>query len=424
MSLAILIVSFVILLFLGAPVAAAMILSGALSLLSGGLPLNIVAERLLSGVNSYTLLAVPFFVFAAVIMNRGGLTDRLLGAAASFVGHFRGGVAQVDVLASIFFAGMSGSATADAASQGRILIPHMHKQGYDIGFAAGVNSASATIGAIIPPSITMIIYGSVTSISVGALFLAGILPGLIIGFGMMVVVAIIAARRNYPRAEKLTLRQRVRPVVAALPALLAPIFILGVIFTGVATPTEAGVIACVYALLLGFFVYRELRLSDIPFLLQDTVEATAVPVTIIASASVFGFALTASGFGFMVEQWMTGITDDPLVFLALVVAIFFIVGMVIEGTAALLIFVPIFWPMIGSYGLDELQFAIIIVITILVGTITPPVGIQLFIAADIARISVFKVEIWPFVFLMLGVIVLLMFFPQIATAVPALVMGV
>ena len=422
MSVVVLLVSFFLFLFIGAPVTAAMILSGALSLFFGGMPLNIVAERLLSGVNSYTLLAVRFFIFAAVVMNRGGLTDRLLGAAASFVGHFRGGVAQVDVLASIFFAGMSGSATADAASQGRILIPHMKRKGYDAGFAAGVNSASATIGAIIPPSITMIIYGSVTGISVGALFLAGILPGLLIGFGMMTVVGVISARRNYPRSERQSTRERVKAVVGALPALLAPVIILGAIFSGIATPTEAGVIACVYALVLGFLVYRELKPSDLPSLLQETVEATAVPVSIIAAGSVFGFALTASGFGFMVEQWMTGLTDDPFIFLILVVAVFFVVGLVIEGTAALLIFVPIFWPMIGDYGINELQFAMVVVITILVGTLTPPVGIQLFVAADIAKISVFKVEIWPFIFIMLGVTILMMLFPQIVTIVPSLLM--
>lgn len=422
MSLAILLLSFFLFLTIGTPVTAAMLVSGALSLFFAGMPLNIVAERLLSGVNSYTLLAVPFFIFAAVLMNRGGLTDRLLGAAAAFVGHFRGGIAQVDVLASIFFAGMSGSATADAASQGRILIPHMQRKGYDIGFAAGVNSASATIGAIIPPSITMIIYGSVTSISVGALFLAGILPGLIIGFGMMLIVAIIARRRNYPRDEKLTVPERLRAIRGALPALFAPVIILGAIFTGIATPTEAGVIACVYAIVLGFVVYRELKLTDIPSLLRETVEATAVPVSIIAAGSVFGFALTASGFGFMVEQAVTGLTDDPLIFLCIVVLIFFVVGLVIEGTAALLIFVPIFWPMIGLYGINELQFALVVIVTILVGTITPPVGIQLFIAADIAKISVFKVEIWPFVAVMAAVVILMIAFPAIVTIVPELLM--
>lgn len=422
MSIVVLLGSFIVLLLLGAPVAAAMLLSGFLSLLMDGMPVATVAERLLTGVNSYTLLAVPFFIFAAVVMNRGGLTDRLLGAAACFVGHFRGGTAQVDVLASIFFAGMSGSATADAASQGRILIPHMVKEGYGVGFAAGVNSASATIGAIIPPSITMIIYGSVTSISVGALFLAGILPGLLVGFGMMGVVAFIARRRSFPHAPHIPWRQRLPIVMRALPALLAPCIILGAIFSGIATPTEAGVIACAYALFLGFFVYRELKPKDVVPLLEETVQATAVPMLIIAAGSVFGFALTASGFGFLIEEVITGLTDSPLVFLCIVVGIFFIVGLVIEGTAALLIFVPMFWPLLGTYGINELQFAIIVIVTILVGTITPPVGVQLFIAADIAKISVFRVEIWPFVGVMMLAILLMMLFPQIVTIVPQLVM--
>lgn len=422
MSIAVLLISFIMLLFLGAPVAAAMLLSGFLCLFADGMPIATVAEMLLTGVNSYALLAVPFFIFAAVVMNRGGLTDRLLGAAACFVGHFRGGTAQVDILASIFFAGMSGSATADAASQGRILIPHMKKEGYDAGFAAGVNSASATIGAIIPPSITMIIYGSVTSVSVGALFLAGILPGLLVGFGMMGVVAYIARRRNFPRAPRIPWKQRLPMMVQALPALLAPCIILGAIFSGIATPTEAGVIACAYALFLGFFVYRELKPKDIIPLLEETVEATAVPMMIIAAGSVFGFALTASGFGFMIEEFITGVTDSPFVFLCIVVGIFFLVGLAIEGTAALLIFVPMFWPLLGTYGINELQFAIIVIVTILVGTITPPVGVQLFIAADIAKVSVFRVEVWPFVGLMMFAILLMMLFPQIVTIVPALMM--
>lgn len=239
---------------------------------------------------------------------------------------------------------------------------------------------------------------------------------------MMIIVAIISRRRNYPRDEQRSLRQRVGAVVDALPALFAPVIILGAIFTGIATPTEAGVIACVYALVLGFLVYRELKPTDIPSLLKETVEATAVPVSIIASASVFGFALTASGFGFMVEQAVTGLTDNPLVFLGIVVLIFFIVGLVIEGTAALLIFVPIFWPMIGTYGINELQFALVVIVTILVGTITPPVGIQLFIAADIAKISVFKVEIWPFVAVMMAVVALMIAVPGIVTIVPDLLM--
>jgi tripartite ATP-independent transporter DctM subunit len=420
MELAVLLLTFILFLLLGVSVAASMALSAVLSLLVGGMPLTIAAERVLSGVNSYTLLAVPFFIFAAVIMNRGGLTDRLLGVARGFVGHLPGGTAQVDVLASIFFAGMSGSATADAASQGRILIPHMRRQGYDPGFAAGVNSASATIGAIIPPSITMVIYGSVTNLSVGTLFLAGIIPGLLVGIGMMIVVWYLSVRRGYPRDTYMPWKDRVRPMIEAIPAMLAPIIILGGIFTGVTTPTEAGVIACAYALFLGFFVYRELTVKDIFPILAETVEATAVPVFIIAGGSIFGFALTTSGFGFMVQDTLTALTADPLIFLLIVIAIFMVIGLFVEGTAAMLIFVPVFMPLVSSYGIDSLQFAMIVIITIMVGTITPPVGLQLFIAADIAKISVFKVDIWPFVAIIMTIVVAIVFVPQIVTILPDL----
>lgn len=422
MELLVLLGSFIAFLCIGASVASAMIVSGVLSLLANGLPMTIMAERVLSGINSYTLLAVPFFIFAAVIMNRGGLTDRLLGVARCFVGHFRGGTAQVDVLASIFFAGMSGSATADAASQGRILIPHMRKEGYDASFAAGVNSASATIGAIIPPSITMVIFGSVTNISVGALFLAGIVPGLLVGIALMLVVSYIATRRGYPRQPYMPWRERFWPIVRALPALAAPFIILGGIFTGATTPTEAGVVACVYGLFLGFFVYRELSLKDIYPLLAETVEATAVPVYIIAAGSVFGFALTMSGFGFLVQDWLGGIVTGPISFLFIIIAIFMLVGLFVEGTAAMLIFVPVFMPLVQAYGINELQFAIIVIVTLLIGTITPPVGLQLFIAADIAKISVFKVDIWPFVAIMLVVVLAIVFLPVLVTWVPSVLM--
>jgi len=422
MELAVLLISFIFLLLLGTSVSAAMILSGFLSLLLNKMPITVMGELMISGINSYTLLAVPFFIFAAVIMNRGGLTDRLLDVAAAFVGHFRGGTAQIDVLASVFFAGMSGSATADAASQGRILIPHMIKEGYDPGFAAGVNSSSATIGAIIPPSITMVIYGGVTNISVGALFLGGVIPGLLIGGALMVMVAILATRRGYPRRTYMPWQDRWKPIAVAMPALLAPVIILGGIFSGVTTPTEAGVVACLYGLILGFFVYGELKVRNIGPLLVETVEATAVPVYIIAASSVFGFALTMSGFGTIVQEWLMGFVSGPISFLLVVITIFMLVGLAVEGVAAMLIFVPLFMPMVQTFGVNELQFAIIVIITLLLGTISPPVGLQLFIAADIAKISAFKVDIWPFIWIMLLVVIAIVFLPGLVTWLPSVIM--
>lgn len=413
---------FVVLLVLGTTVASAMIIAATATLWISGLPPIIAAERALGAINSYTLLAVPFFVFAAIIMNRGGLTERLFDVARCFVGHYRGGSAQVDVLASIFFAGMSGSATADAASQGRIMIPHMRGEGYGLGFAAGVNSASATIGAIIPPSITMVVYGAITNLSVGSLFLAGVLPGLSIGIGLMIAVWYLSIRRNYPRRDYVPWRNRWKPIVIALPALFAPVIILGGIFTGATTPTEAGVIACAYGLFLAVFVYRKIGLRDLGPLLAETVVASSVPLFIICAGSIFGFALTSSGFGFMVQNSITGLTDNPFIFMLIIVAIFMVVGLFVDGTTAKLIFVPLFAPLAGPYGIDPLQFAVVVVITILVGTITPPVGLQLFVSADIARISVFQVDVWPFVAIMMFVVLLLILFPGITTFLPGLLL--
>lgn len=317
---------------------------------------------------------------------------------------------------------MSGSATADAAAQGRIIIPNMVKEGYSPGFAAGVTAASSTIGAIIPPSIAMIIYGAVTNISVGALFIAGIVPGLLIGLAMMAYITVVARRRDYPKSQKLTWRERRAPLVRALPALLAPVIILGSIMFGVATPTEAGVVACVYALFLGMVVYREIALKDLMPLLAEAVEATAIPVFIIAAGTVFGFALTIAGFGFIVRDAITGFTDNPMIFLIVVVAIFFVVGLFVEGTTAMLIFVPVFTPMVQSFEIDPLQFALVVIVSIMVGTITPPVGLQLYVTAHVAKISIFKVEIWAFAAIMLAVVLAMMLVPQIVTFVPNLIM--
>jgi C4-dicarboxylate transporter DctM subunit len=400
-----------------------MMASAMLAIFYSGLPVMIVAERILGGLNSFTLLAVPFFILAAVIMNRAGVTEALLAVARCFVGHFRGGTAQVDMLASILFAGMSGSATADAASQGRMLIPAMEREGYDLRFAAAVTAASSTVGAIIPPSIAMIIYGSITSISIGALFLGGLVPGLLIGLAMMVVVAVVSRRRRYPSKSYVPWRDRWPTIRYGLPALLAPVVILGGIVTGVTTATEAGVIACIYSLLLGLFVYREITLRDLMPLLAESVEATAVPVFIIAAAVLFGFVLTINGFGFMVEELLLGVTESPLVFMMIVLCLFLLVGLFVEGTAAMLIFVPIFAPVIDSYGIDPIHFALVVIVTIMIGTITPPVGLQLFVTANIARVPLMSVMIWPFVTIMILVVLFMIIFPQTVTLLPSVVMS-
>ncbi len=423
MGLVILFFSFMGLLLLGVPVASSMMLSSILSIFLSGLPINVMAERMLGAVNSFTLLAVPFFIFAGVIMNRAGLTGRLVGVAQFFVGHFHGGTAQVNVVASMFFSGISGSASADAAALGSMIIPTMKKEGYDAGFAAGITAASATIGPIIPPSIVMVIYGALTNLSIGALFIAGVIPGLLIGLALMGAVAVISRQKNYPRLERIPWNKGVSIITPALPALLAPVIILGGIFSGAATATEAGVIACVYGLICGLFIYRELKVRDLLPLLIETAEVTAVPVFILASAAIFGFVLTINGFGFIVGGFLQGITTSPIILLLIVVALLLVVGLFIEGTAALLIFVPVFMPLVKLYNLDELQFALIVIVTILIGTVTPPVGLQLYIASSIAKVSIDKVVVWPFVFVMVAVVLLMVFVPEVVTYLPYLLLS-
>lgn len=422
MEIALLLGIFLVLLFAGVPVATAMLFSSIVNILYIGIPPVIASERMLSSINSFPLLAVPFFILAGVIMNRAGLTARLVDVSRAFVGHFYGGTAQVNVLASIFFSGISGSASADAAAIGSMLIPTMKREGYDPGFSVGITAASATIGPIIPPSIVMVIYGSMTNLSIGALFLAGILPGLAIGAALMVIVAIMSKRRNYPRQTRIPWRARLCIVWRSTPALMAPGIILGGIVFGLYTATEAGVIAAVYGLFVGFFVYRELKLSDLLPLLAESVEMTAIPVFILASASIFGWLLAFHGFGTMVVDALEALNLDGSGLLLVLVIVLLLIGLIIEGLAALIIFVPVFMPLIPAFGLDELQFALIIIVTILIGTVTPPVGLQLYIAASIGKTSLSEIVVWPFVFAMIAVVVAMVLFPPFVTFVPRLVM--
>ena len=414
---------FFVLLVLGVPVAVAMMAASIVDIVVMGIPWILAPERMINSINSFPLLAIPFFIFAGVVMNQGGLTRRLVDVSRAFVGHFRGGTAQMNVLASILFSGVSGSSAADAAAIGSILIPTMKKEGYDPGFSVGVTAASSCIGPIIPPSIIMVIYGSMTNLSIGALFLAGILPGIAIGVVQMALVAFYSIRRNYPHRSRLAWKARWRAVWVALPALGAPVIIIGGIVSGFYTPTEAGVIASVYGLFVGLVLYREFRLRDLPMVLVQAVELTAVPVLVLASAGIFGWLLTAHGFGFLVLEALraTGLSSTALLVLIVVMLLF--VGLVLEGMAALIIFVPVLMPLVPVFGYDEIHFALIVIITIMIGTVTPPVGLMLYIAASIGQTPIFDVTIWPFVIGMLAVVLGIIVYPPFVTAIPAALLG-
>ncbi len=407
------------LILVGVPVAVALLLSGAVSLMMSGIPINILAERMLGGINSYTLMAVPFFIAAAVIMNRSGVTRHILDFAYCLIGHRRGGTGHVNVLGSLFFSGMSGSATADVASQGRMLIPRMIKEGYDAPFSAGITAAASIITSIVPPSIVMIIYGAITNTSIGGLFFAGIVPGFLLFAGLLGLVYVQAKRRDYPHGERMSWAQTWPVFLKALPALLAPILILGGIRFGITTPTEAGVIAAVYAILLGLLVYREFSLSSLGEILHEAAVATAVPMFIIASSAIFGFALSISGFGFVVGDFMKDVTTDPIVFMLIALTFITIVGLFLESTSALLIFIPLFAPLASAYGVPDIQFGILMIIALMLGTLTPPVGLQSFIASDIAGISILRIDIWGAVLCILLISLLVIFVPWITMYLPS-----
>jgi len=423
MEIAQLFAVFLMLMLAGVPVATAMLLSSILNVLLFGFPETIVAERMLNAINSFTLLAVPFFILSGVIMNRGGLTTRMVEVSKAFVGHFRGGTAHVNVVANMILAGVSGSASADCAAIGSMLIPTMKREGYPPGFAVGLTAAASCIGPIIPPSIVMVIYGSMTNLSIGRLFLAGTIPGIIIGLALMAVVAWKARVQNFPKHERMSFSERGSVVVRGIPALLAPAIIVGGIISGYYTATEAGVAACVYGLIVGVFIYRELGWKDLAPIMAEAVEMTAIPIFILASASVFGWLLTVYGFGPLLVGWLKSLALGPVTMLLLIVVLLMIVGLFVDGLAALLIFVPVFMPLVPAFSLDHIHFALIVIVTILIGTITPPVGLQLYISAAIGKVSLSQVTVWPFVFAMLAVVLLMVFVPSIVTFLPNLVFG-
>ena len=414
---------FIAVMLAGVSVAPAMLLASIADVLIFGIPEMLIAERMLNSINSFPLLAVPYFILAGVIMNRAGLTQRMVQVSKTFVGHFRGGTAQVNVATNMILAGVSGSASADCAAIGSMLIPTMKREGYPAGFAVGLTAAASCIGPIIPPSIVMVIYGSMTNLSIGRLFLAGAVPGVLIGIALMILVSFIARRDGFPRHPKVPWRDRAGIVWHALPALLAPLVIIGGIVTGIYTATEAGVVACVYGLAVGLFVYRELAIVDIPDILAEAVEMTAIPVFILAAASVFGFLLTIHGFGPLTVNFISGLGLSQLELLLAVVTLLMIVGLFLDGLAALLIFVPVFMPLVPAFGLDHIHFALIVIVTIMIGTITPPVGLQLYIAAAIGRIPLNQVVVWPFVWVMVAVDLGLVFWPPLVTFLPNLVLG-
>ncbi len=410
---------------LGIPVAFALGFASLITILVNGIPFSVFIQNLTLGVNSFPLLAVPFFILAGKLMNTSGITERIFRFVNYFVGPIRGGLGQVNILSSLIFAGMSGAATADAAGLGMIEIKAMKDAGYDPDFSVAITAASATIGPIIPPSIIMVIYGLSAEVSIGRLFVGGIIPGLLMTLSLMVLTYIIAVKRRYPREEKAPAKVVLISFFKAFPALMAPVVIIGGILGGIFTATEAGAIAVVYALLIGAFVYRELTWKGLINILFESMITTAVIMIIIGSAAVFGWLLTYYRIPALAAQALLSISTNPLVITTLLVVMYLFLGCIMEAAAIVVMTVPVVAPLLTQLGVDLVAFGVIVAVCMSIGTLTPPLGIVMYILCDIAEVRIvhYMRVIWPFLAALLAVILLMVLFPGIITFLPDLFLG-
>lgn len=418
------IVAMTVLAFLGLPIGHAMIAGSILYLFLAGLDLGTAAEQLLNGMyTNYIILAVPLFILAAELMNIGSMTERLLRFCNAIVGRFRGGLAQVNVLQSIIFAGMSGSAIADAAGTGKMMQNMMTAGGkYRASYAAALTAATAVVGPIIPPSIPMILYALVSDASIGYLFLGGVVPGLLMAFSQMVIVAIGARRENFPVEPATPLRQIPRITWQAFPTLMMPVVLLGGIYSGVMTPTEAAAVAAAYALLISVLLYRSVSLRAFYKSILDSARTSASIGMLIAGALVFNYVVTVENIPEGIKGLLTAWDLSPLGFLILVNIVLLLLGCVLEGTTILLVVVPVLIPAAKALGIDLVHFGVMVVVNIMLGLITPPYGLLLFVMTRIANVPVREIvrDVIPFLFAMIGALALITFNPGLVLWLPRL----
>lgn len=422
MLVVVLLVSLIVLILIGMPIAVALCASSMLYIaLIGTVPEIAVIHRMVNGVDSFPLLAIPFFIMAGNLMNTAGITERIYDFAKALVGWMHGGLGHVNVAGSVIFAGMSGTAVADAGGLGTIEIKAMRDHGYEPKFAVGLTAASSTVGPIIPPSLPLVIYGVVASASIGELFVAGILPGLFMAAFLMIYVAIYAWWRGYPRDAAFRLSELWRTWTRAFLPLMTPAIIIGGMTFGIFTPTEAAIAACAYALLLGVY-YRSLNLRQLVRVTFDTIETTAVVLLIVAGASIFGWVLTTSRATETFAAGMLSLTQDPVMILILINLLLIVVGCFMETIAAITILTPVLLPIAVLVGVDPVHFGIIMVLNLMIGLLTPPVGMVLFILARVANMSFEDCvkAVAPFLVPLILVLLLVTFIPWVTLWLPTL----
>jgi len=383
--------------------------------------LQMAARQFLGGLNvKFILIAVPLFVFAAKVMNSGAVTEKIFKFANSLVGRWRGGMGHVNVVASIIFSGMTGSAVADASGLGIMEIEAMRKHGYDDSFSCAITAASATIGPIFPPSIPMVFYAMLSGASIGKLFIGGMIPGILIGLALMAYIAFIANRRGYPRGEKYTPRQFIKSTIIAFPALMTPVILLGGIYTGVVTPTEAGALAGIYALLISVLVYRSLGLKQLLEVIFETAKTTGMLTIIVGAAFSFSYIVALERIPDVFSGLLLGITTNKYVLLLVINLLFIILGMFIDTMAITLVFIPMVLPLVKMLGIDLVHFGVVIVLNMMIGLSTPPFGMLLFIVSGISGAplkSIIK-EILPMLLVLIGVLFLITYVPWFVLYLP------
>ena len=422
MTIAILSGVWLILVLLGTPIGVAMILVSLGYFNLTGIGLAFSTQRMVDGLNSFPILAVPLFLLAAAILNSAGITNHLFGFARAIVGHFRGGLGHVNVLASLFFSGMSGSAIADAGGLGKMEIAAMREAGYDDAFSGSITAASSMIGPLVPPSITMVLYGVISGTSIGQLFIGGIVPGFLCAGSLMLMVWFYAMRRDYPVDRRATPREVGRVFVKSFPALLTPLVIIGGIFSGMFSPTEAAAVTVLYAILIDLVFYRELTFAKLWDAIHETAVTSASIATIIAGVSMVGVILAREQAPQQIAALFLGLVDDPLSFLLVVNVLIFVLGMLIESLAILLIVVPTLVPVAMAFGIDPVHFGVVVVFNLMIATLTPPMGMALFVVAKVGNIPFGKlaVAILPWLIPPLAVLMLLTFVPATVTFLPNL----
>ncbi|GAB5379477.1 MAG: sialic acid TRAP transporter large permease SiaM [Aliiglaciecola sp.] len=421
MVLITLFISLLLLIICGLPIALALTLSSLVAIwVEGSIPDTVILHQMVGGMDSFPLLSIPFFILAGALMNHGGITQYIFNFAGAVTGWLRGGLGHVNIGASIIFSGMSGAAVADAGGLGAIEIKAMRDKGYDADFAIGLTAASSTIGPIIPPSLPMIIYGVIAGVSIGQLFAAGLIPGLLMAACLSLMVAWFAHRRGYPKNGTLSINHILTTLKQAIPSLMAPLIIVGGILSGWFTATEAAVVACLYALLLGTVVYRTLSLKRLVNVALETIETTSAIMLIIGSAAVFSWVLTSQGIHEMVAEYMKSAGGNKLGILVAITLLLFVVGCFMETIAAITILTPILLPIALAAQIDPVQFGVIMVLNLMIGLLTPPLGMVLFVLSKVTDVSVERCAkaTLPFLLPLIFVLLLIMWLPQLTLWLP------